>query len=83
MRTGEKEEKGRRATRHSARGGQRANRFFWPPPLNISRGAGGRKMFIILNHEKNYPTNSGYFGGKFLYLGAFFSVWGKFVWEKS
>ena len=40
-------------------------------------------MRIILNHEKNYLTKSGYFGSKFLYFGAFFSGWGKFVWEKS
>ena len=47
--------------------------LFCPPPLNISRGE-ARKMCVILNHEKNYLTNNGYFGGKFLHFGAFFRL---------
>ena len=39
-------------------------------------------MCNILNHEKTILNNLEYFGGKFLNLGAFFSVRGKFVREK-
>ena len=38
-------------------------------------------MCIILNQKLNLIANSGYFGGKFLYMGAFFSVWKKLMGE--
>ena len=42
-------------------------------------------VLVTLHHHHRIlnkkTTNSGYFGGNFLYLGAFFSVWGKFLWE--
>ena len=31
-------------------------------------------MCIIRNHEKNYLTNSGFFGGKFSYSGAYIQL---------
>ena len=40
-------------------------------------------MCIILSHEKTTLPIQDILGVNFLYLGAFFSVWGKFVWEKS
>ena len=73
----------RRATRHSARGakGKYFANFFWPP-LKMSRdGGGARKNVYYTKPWKNYLTNSGYLRGKFLYLGAFFLFWGKFVRE--
>ena len=59
--------------------------------LNTQLGGGGDKTFtggagkmcIILNHKKTTLPIPGYFWGKFFYLGAFCSVLGKFVWDKS
>ena len=51
------------------------------PPLNIFREGGQEKIVhIILNHEKTTWPIQDIFG---VNLGAFFSVRGKFVWEKS
>ena len=40
-----------------------------------------KNVYYTQQCKKLYLTNSGYYGGKFLYMGAFFSVWKKLVWE--
>ena len=58
--------------------------------IQQGRGQSARKYFFLKTTLtiqniilEKLPYQFRYFPGKFLYLGTFFSVWSKFVWENS